>query len=74
MKYSKSILIFLFLSSTTSAFYYGLKRTNGNVYQSIMFTIHYLLLNASERASYETNLCSPHGSDGIIIVDITKRN
>ena len=46
MKYSKSILIFLFLSSTTSAFYYGLKRTNGNVYQSIMFTIHYLLLKA----------------------------
>nr|YP_009029001.1 hypothetical protein [Cylindrotheca closterium]AGH28542.1 hypothetical protein [Cylindrotheca closterium] len=46
MRYSKSILAFLFISSTTSAFYYALKRTNGNVYVSIMFTIHYILFEA----------------------------
>ena len=39
MKYSKSILIFLFVSCTVSAFYYALDRTNGNVGQSIMFTM-----------------------------------
>ena len=42
MKYSKSILIFLFVSSTTSAFYYALKRTNGNISKSIMFTMYFL--------------------------------
>ena len=44
MKYSKSILIFLFVSSTGSAFYYALDKTNGNVGQSIMFTMYYLLI------------------------------
>ena len=29
IKFSKSILIFLFVTSTVSAFYYALKRTNG---------------------------------------------
>lgn len=42
MRYSKSILIFLFVSSTTSAFYYALKRTNGNISKSIMFTMYFL--------------------------------
>ena len=27
-----------------SAFYYGLKRTNGNVYQSIMFTMYFVAI------------------------------
>ncbi len=44
MKFSKSILIFLFVSSTLSAFYYALKRTDGNVYQSIMFTMYFLAI------------------------------
>jgi len=44
MKFSKSILIFLFVTSTVSAFYYALKRTNGNVYQSIMFTMSFLAI------------------------------
>lgn len=42
MTYSKSILIFLFVSSTLSAFYYALNRTNGNVGKSIIFTIDFL--------------------------------
>jgi hypothetical protein len=42
MKFSKSILIFLFLSSTVSTFYYALKRTDGNVCKSIMFTMYFL--------------------------------
>lgn len=42
MRYSKSILIFLFVSSTISAFYYALDRINGNVGQSIMFTMSFL--------------------------------
>ena len=44
MKFSKSILIFLFVPSTLSAFYYALKRTDGNVYQSIMFTMYFLAI------------------------------
>ena len=44
MKFSKSILIFLFVTSTVSAFYYELKRTNGNVYQSIMFTMYFVAI------------------------------
>jgi len=44
MKFSKSILIFLFVSSTLSAFYYALKRTNGNVGKSIMFTMYFLAI------------------------------
>ena len=44
MKFSKSIIVFLFVSSTLSAFYYGLKRTDGNVCQSIMFTMYFLAI------------------------------
>ena len=44
MKFSRSILIFLFVSSTLSAFYYGLKRTDGNVWKSIMFTMYFLAI------------------------------
>ena len=44
MKFSKSIIIFLFVTSTVSAFYYALKRTNGNVYQSILFTMYFLAI------------------------------
>ena len=42
--------------------------------QKILHIVNFELLNPSERVSYETNLFSPHGSDAIIIVDITKRN
>ena len=44
MKFFRSILIFLFVSSTLSAFYYGLKRTDGNVWKSIMFTMYFLAI------------------------------
>ena len=44
MKYSRTVLIFLLVSSTVSAFYYALDRTNGNVGQSIMFTIYFLAI------------------------------
>ena len=44
MKFSRSILIFLFVSSTLSVFYYALKRTNGNLYQSIMFSMYFLAI------------------------------
>ena len=38
----KSILIFSLVSFTTSAFYYALKRSNGNLGQSIMFSMYCL--------------------------------
>jgi len=38
----KSILIFLFVSSTLSTFYYALERTNGSVSKSIIFTMYFL--------------------------------
>ena len=44
MKYSKSILIFSFISYTASLFYYTLKRTDGNVYKSVMFTMYFLAI------------------------------
>ena len=47
MKFSKSILIFLFFLSLSGAFYYALKRTNGNVCQSIMFTMYFLAIKIS---------------------------
>ena len=42
MKFSKSIFIFLFVTSIRNAFYYALKRNNGNLYQSIIFTMYFL--------------------------------
>jgi hypothetical protein len=44
MKFSKSILIFLFFSSLSGAFYYALKRTNGNVFQSLQFALYFLAI------------------------------
>nr|ULD16198.1 hypothetical protein [Cylindrotheca closterium] len=44
MKFFKSILIFLIVTSTVSASYYALKPTNGNVYQSIMFTMYFVAI------------------------------
>ena len=44
MKFSKSILIFLLASCTVSAFYYSLKRTNGDIGKSIMFTVYFLAI------------------------------
>ena len=44
MKFSKSIFIFLFVASTVSAFYYALERTNGNVYQSIIFSMYFVAI------------------------------
>ena len=36
----KSILVFLFVSSITSSFYYSLKRTDGDIIKSIMFAMY----------------------------------
>ena len=44
MKFSKSILIFLFISSVSGAFYYALKRTNGNVFKSLQFALFFLAI------------------------------
>ena len=44
MKFSKSILIFLFFSSVSGAFYYALKRTNGNVFKSLQFALFFLAI------------------------------
>jgi len=40
MKFSKSILIFLFLSSLSGAFYYA----NGNVFKSLQFALFFLAI------------------------------
>ena len=44
MKLSKSILIFLILSSLSGAYYYVLKRTNGNVFKSLQFAFYFLAI------------------------------
>jgi hypothetical protein len=44
MKFSKSILIFLFFSSLAGAFFYALDRTNGNVFKSLQFTLYFLAI------------------------------
>jgi hypothetical protein len=44
MKFSNSILIFLFFSSVSGAFYYALKRTNGNVFKSLQFALYFLAI------------------------------
>jgi hypothetical protein len=44
MKFLRSIVIFLFVSSILRAFYYSLNITNGNVYKSIMFTVYFLAI------------------------------
>jgi len=43
MKFSKSILIFLFLS-LAGVFFYALDRTNGNVFKSLQFTLYFLAI------------------------------
>ena len=42
MRFSKSMLIFLFVS--LSAYYYAYKRTNGNVLRSALFTTYCLAI------------------------------
>ncbi len=44
MKFSKSILIFLFFSSLSGAFFYALNRTNGNVLKSLQFALYFLAI------------------------------
>jgi hypothetical protein len=44
MKFSKSILIFLFILYLAGAFFYALHRTDGNVYKSILFTLYFLAI------------------------------
>jgi hypothetical protein len=44
MKFSKSILIFLFFSSVSGAFFYALHRTNGNVFKSLQFALYFLAI------------------------------
>ena len=44
MKFSKSILIFLFFSSLSGAFFYALHRTNGNVFKSLQFALYFLAI------------------------------
>jgi hypothetical protein len=44
MKFSRSIIFFLSVSSTLGAFSYALNRTNGNAYKSIMFTVYFLAI------------------------------
>ena len=56
----KSILVFLFVSSITSSFYYSLKRTDGDIIKSIMFAMYVLaiklnLVGPAIIASFEPN-------------------
>nr|WPV76440.1 hypothetical protein [Naviculales sp.] len=44
MKLSKSIIIFLFLSSFSGAFFYALNRTDGNVLKSLQFALYFLAI------------------------------
>ncbi|MGK0447703.1 MAG: hypothetical protein ACJA2M_001481 [Polaribacter sp.] len=44
MKFSRSIIIFLFVSSILGAFSYALNRTDGNIYKSFLFTLCFLAI------------------------------
>ncbi len=44
MKFSKSIVIFLFASSILRAFSYALNRTYGNVLKSLLFVLYFLAI------------------------------
>jgi hypothetical protein len=44
MKFSRSIIIFLFVSSVLGAFSYALNRTDGNIYKSFLFTLCFLAI------------------------------
>jgi hypothetical protein len=44
MKFSKSILIFLFTSSILGVFFYALNKTDKNVSKSILFTLYFLFI------------------------------
>lgn len=44
MKLSKSIIIFLFASSILGAFSSALNRTDGNVYESVLFTLYFFAI------------------------------
>jgi hypothetical protein len=44
MKFSKSILLFLFFSSLAGAFFSALDRTNGNVIKSLQFALFFLAI------------------------------
>ena len=44
MKLSKSILIFLFFSSFSGAFFYAMRRTKGNSFKSLQFALYFLAI------------------------------
>ena len=46
MKFLKSILIFLFFSSLSGAFFYALNRTDGNVLKSLQFALYFLAMKS----------------------------
>ena len=60
MKFSKSILIFLFVSSILGAFSYALNRTDGNLYKSILFTLYFLAIKIGLIAPNVTPKLDPH--------------
>ena len=44
MKFSQSILIFLFFSSFSGAFFYAMRRTKGNSFKSLLFALFFLAI------------------------------
>ena len=44
MELSKSILIFLFFSSISGAFFYAMRRTKGNILKSLLFALYFLAI------------------------------
>ena len=44
MKFSNSILIFLFFLIPFGCFFYALNRTNGNVFKSLQFALYFLAI------------------------------
>ena len=63
MKFSKSILIFLFFSSVLSVFFYALHRTNGNVFKSLQFALFFLAIKMgliAPNSPFELNQNQPN--------------
>ena len=46
MKFSKSIIIFLFFSSVSGVFFYAIQRTNSNVFKSLQFALYWLAIKS----------------------------
>ena len=72
MKFSRSILIFLFVGSILGAFSYALNRTNGNLGKSIIFTMYFLAIKIGLIVPNISSKLNPHQPNSQFINKVQK--